>query len=99
MTDPRNLSPDQRELLDACEKVAQLPIPSTDLELEPVADRVLDLLEAPGLQIRGDDRLTIETLGRYYAGFLNDGHDLAAEGIQRLGARWCAEIELKAPLN
>lgn len=59
---PRDLTPDQRELLEACEAVALLPRPLVEADFKQASGEALDLLEARSQQIRGDDHISIEAL-------------------------------------
>ena len=68
MTDPRNLSPDQRELLDKLEKIALLPRPLVEADFEDASNDALDLLDARGLEFRDDDGVNIDTLARKVRG-------------------------------
>src|SRR6266511_253524 len=92
MSTPGNLSPDQRELIDVLEKIAQLPMPIDEDGFVELADEALDLLEARGGALRGIDQLTIDDLERYMTGFHHSGLDLAAEGTRRLIERWTLEV-------
>jgi hypothetical protein len=90
MTDPRDLSPDQRELLDACEQVALLP-PDAPLEalekVEEAFDAALTLMEAD----HGGRLMDKDIIG-YRDRFLADGQQVAAEGVQRMLERLAGEI-------
>ena len=92
MTDPRDLTPDQRELLDAFEAVALLdPEAATMDDLVEAFDRVLTLLEARVQQTKGRGLLDVD-LAAYGAGFLRDGHVCAAEGAALMRWRLAGEI-------
>ncbi len=78
MTDP---SPDQRELIEACEAVAMLPQPIQEDAFEPLADRAIDLIEERGQVLRGEDRISLEALMKYEVGLRRDGYAVAADGI------------------
>jgi hypothetical protein len=99
MTDPRDLSPDQREFLDAWEQIARLPVPLVENDFEPLADHALDLVEARGEAIRGDDKLTIETLMIHEKGLRHAGHELAADGVQRVIDAYRAGVRFRAAGN
>ncbi len=103
MTDPRSLSPDQRELLDAFEQVALLPEPIQEYPFVDLADQALTLMEDRGKALRDEPRVTLDALARYRAGFLKDGHQLAAEGVNRIIERFFLEVAdlagKQAPLN
>ena len=96
MTDPRDLSPDQRELLDACEQVALLPRPLVEADFDDAANVALDLFEQRGLAFRDDDNLTIEPLAKHAAGLRREGHLLAADGVRLMIMVWLAGVEVRA---
>jgi hypothetical protein len=98
MTDPRDLSVDQRELLDVLEQLSRLPIPISTDDFQPLSDRALDLIE----ERTGVSPLTIGILSHYRRKLRDDGHELASAGVALLVLRWFAEVEIKAstaPLN
>jgi hypothetical protein len=80
-SDPRSLSPDRRELLDALEKITLLPRPINEDDFAPLADHAIDLIEKRGQAIRGDKGISPETLLKYEAGLRRDGHGVAADGV------------------
>jgi len=83
MGDP-HLSPDQRELLDVLEQIEALPSPLVEDDFAPLADRALEILEARGLDLRGAKTIAPHVLMVYEAGFRQDGHEKAADGIKRM---------------
>jgi hypothetical protein len=101
--DPRSLSPDQRDLLDILERIALLPEPIQENSFVDLATEACDLIEERGKALRGEPRLTIDTLAKYRAGFEKDGHELAAEGVKRIIERFFLEAAAlaarDAPLN
>lgn len=103
MTDPRSLTDDQRELLDALERIALLPEPIQEHPFVDLADNALTLIEERGKALRGEPHITLDTVARYRAGFLKDGHELAAEGVNRILDRYFIEAATiagqSAPLN
>jgi hypothetical protein len=102
MTDPRDITGDQAEFLDVLEQLALLPQPIVEDDFLPLSERALDLMEARGLVLRGEEKPTIETLSNYRRRVLLDGHELASAGVALLIVRWFAEMEVKAsvaPLN
>ena len=84
MNDPRSVSRDQGELLDACERVALLTPDASHDDVIDAFDAALTLMEARVLEFHGRERLLDDDLFRYRAGFFVDGHQLAAEGVQRM---------------
>jgi hypothetical protein len=99
MTDPRSLSPDQRELIDACEKVALLPVPLVEDDFQEASEVVCDLLEARGQALRGEARLTPEALLKYELGMRRDGHEVAADGLRRMIAAYNDGVAWRAALS
>lgn len=98
--DPRDLSPDQRELLDLLEQVAGLPRPIVEDDLVPLIDEILPVLDARGRAFRGEDhQLTIDDLYIHESGLRRDGFELAADGLQILILRWHGEMEVLASRN
>ena len=101
--DPRSLSGDQRGLLDAFEQIALLPEPIQEHPFVDLADSALTLMEERGKALRGEPHITLDTVARYRAGFLKDGHELAAEGVNRIIERYFLEAatiaDKHAPLN
>lgn len=94
MTVPRNISPDQDELITLCERVAMLPQPIHEGDLCVLLDEILPILDARARYFQGDDHeLLIDDLIDYAAGLRNDGHELAADGLALLMLRWGVETE------
>src|SRR4051812_10953634 len=93
MTDPRSLTTDQREFLDAFEQVALLR-GDPDATLETLVERfrrVLDMIEERVQQTKGRGVLEEDLVG-YEAGFRRDGHDVAADGAALMRWRLRGEI-------
>ena len=97
--DPRNITPDQAEVLTALEAIALLPVPIQEDDFEPLADHALDLLEARGGAIRGAGPLTPADLVVHERGLRQLGHGLAADGVQRLLDVLRAGYDARAALN
>jgi hypothetical protein len=97
--DPRNLSPDQRELLDVCEQVALLTPDASQDDVIDAFDAALTLMEARVLEFHGRERLLDDDLFRYRAGFVVDGHHLATEGVQRMIDRLAGEVAHSSASN
>jgi len=94
--DPRSLSRDQRELLDALEQLALLPDITTDEEIQQPVDRALDLLKDRVGRVTGRERLIDNDLLMYEFALRRDGFDLAADGVMRLLQRSSAEVSRRA---
>jgi hypothetical protein len=88
MTDPRTLTTDQRDLLDALEAVALLPQPIQEDDFLPVCDRAVGLLEARGFALRGQEKPQLATLLLYELHLRRDGHHVAGDGLQLLVERF-----------
>jgi hypothetical protein len=95
-----DLTPDQRKLLELLEQIARLPSPLVEADFGPLADRAVDLIEAQGRKLRDEVWVDQTRLILYERGLRQDGHALAADGLQlmieayraRLQAPRCEEI-------
>ena len=68
-SDPRSLSPDQRELQDACERVALLTPDASQDDVIDAFDAALTLMEARVLEFHGGERLLDDDLSATGLGF------------------------------